>query len=676
MKKIALDIETHIIRPGMVFPRLVCISFSDGVKKDIFLAQLGLIQFLSYLDDPDIILVGHNISFDIGVLVAEAIEAGHDQQKILAAVFGAYAANRIQDTMIRAMLIAISEGKFQEFDGQRRGKQFGLDMLALHWLHRKIQKQDTWRLHYAYLQNTPLAQWPQEALDYALNDAEVTWLVNEELTQYAIQEGSVNGEIPDEFRQVRAAWVLHLIGGWGVRIDEELVKLVRANLEVQRKASHEIMDHYGIFKKGKHGEYKLTKKGARQKNLKRLRELIAEGYAAQGETPPMTAGGKTGLNKQVATDADSARDSGNPAAIAFADGASSEKLLNTYVPILERGANGLPVTSSLNVLVASGRTSCSNPNWQNPPRVGGIRECVVPRPGTVFVGADLDTVELRALAQSCLEILGYSEMAAALQRGEDLHLSLAADILGIDYAVAKQRYDAGDPVVADARNTAKQVNFGLPGGMGPAKFAITCINTGTPLIKDPTAPLSDHIQRARELKEAWLKKWPEMRAYLNNASQITGDFGECWIAQPWSGRIRGGLDYCSCANSYFQGRVADGTKLALWRVAYACYVDTNSVLYGSRIVLFLHDELILECPEGRADPCAKELVRLMCGALQEVIPDVPITSTAAVTRRWLKGAKPVFIEGVLVPSKSYKDSAGKTKWVHDDGEITEDEWLS
>jgi hypothetical protein len=82
MKKIALDIETHIIRPGMVFPRLVCISFSDGVKKDIFLAQLGLIQFLSYLDDPDIILVGHNISFDIGVLVAEAIEAGHDQQKI------------------------------------------------------------------------------------------------------------------------------------------------------------------------------------------------------------------------------------------------------------------------------------------------------------------------------------------------------------------------------------------------------------------------------------------------------------------------------------------------------------------------------------------------------------------------------------------------------------------
>jgi hypothetical protein len=673
MRKIAIDLETHIIRPGMIMPKGVCVSFFDGVTKDLMLMPLGLIKVLQLLDDPNVILVGHNVSFDLGVIAAEAIAAGYDQHKILTSIFNAYQANRIQDTMIRAMLIAIAEGKFQEFDGQRRGKQFGLDMLALIWLHRKVVKKDSWRLHYAFLQNTPLALWPPEARDYAITDAEVTWLVNEELTKYAIAEGSAIGEIPDEFRQTRAAWVLHLIGGWGVRIDSELVKIVRANLEVQRKVSHEIMDHYGVFKKDKHGNYKFTKKGARQKNLGRLRELIAEGYAAQGEEPPMTAGGKTGLNKQVATDADSARDSGNPAAIAFADGASSEKLLNTYVPILERGANGLPVTSSPNILVASGRTSWSNPNWQNPPKVGGIRECVIPRPGTVFVGADLDTVELRALAQSCLEILGYSEMASALQRGEDLHLGLAAEFMGIDYATAKQRYDSGDPLVADERATAKHCNFGLGGGMGAAKFAITCINNGTPLIKDPNAPLSEHIARAYTLKEAWFKKWPEMRAYLNNASQITGDFGEGWVVQPWSGRIRGGLNYCSCANTYFQGRVADGTKLALWRVAYACYVDKTSPLYGSRIVLFLHDELILECPEGCEDACAKELVKLMCDALQEVIPGIPITSTAVAMLRWWKGAKPVFINGLLVPSKPYKDASGKTKWVYDDGSKNEDQ---
>ncbi len=299
-----------------------------------------------------------------------------------------------------------------------------------------------------------------------------------------------------------------------------------------------------------------------------------------------------------------------------------------------------------------------------------------PIPGSrrVFVGADLDTVELRALAQSCLEILGYSEMAAALQRGEDLHLALAAEILGIDYATAVSRYAAGDPIVTDARQTAKIVNFGLPGGMGATKFAMAQIAAGTPLIKDPQAPLRDHIKRAAELKEAWFRRWPEMRAYLRHAGDITGDFGPCRIVQPWSERVRGGLDYCSCANTYFQGRVADGTKLALWRVALACYVVKSSILYGSRLVLFLHDELILECPEAIASQCADELVRLLCGAVQEVIPDVPITSTAVINRRWYKGAKPVRVNGLLVPSKPEKDKSGKTKWVHDDGK-REDLWI-
>jgi DNA polymerase-1 len=689
MRKVAFDVETHLIQPGMVFPKLVCVSISDGQTHDVFLAGLGLKEMLRHLQDPNTQIIGHNVSFDLGVIAAEAIDQGYDPHWVMELIFNAYAADRIVDTMIRAMLVAIAQGKFQEIEGQRRGKQFGLDVLSDAWLGTTITKKsyskkqqaqganlNSWRLHYAALENTPLAQWPKDAYDYALEDAVVTWKINEAISAWAISEGQVGGEIPDEYRQVRAAWVLHLIGGWGVRVDEQLVNLVKTNLEAQRKASYDLMDQYGLFKKAKDGSFKLTKKGSRQKDLKRLRALIEDGYAQQGETPPLTAGGKEGKGKkQTKTDADTARESGNIAAIAYADGASAEKLLNTYVPILERGKNGLPVTSNPNVLVASGRTSWTNPNWQNPPRVGGIRECVVPRPGCVLVGADLDTVELRGLAQSCLEILGYSDMAAALQRGEDLHLALAADILGIDYQTALARYNSGDPVVSEMRQTCKKVNFGLPGGMGAPKFAVTCINDGNPLISDPNAPLSDHIARAKILREAWFRKWTEMRAYLRNAGDITGEYGQSMIEQPWSGRIRGGLDYCSCANTFFQGRVADGAKLALWRVAYACYVDKFSPLYGSRIVLFLHDEIILEVPEHMLDVAAKELVRLMCDAVQEVIPSIPITSTACAMRRWWKGCKPVFIGGVLVPSKPFKDPSGKVKWVHDTGE--EDElWLA
>jgi DNA polymerase-1 len=424
--RVAFDIETHLIKPGQLFPKLVCVTTSDGQKEDIYLASLGVREIIRLLQDPNVILVGHNVAFDLGVIIAEAIDQGVDPDLILSLVFHAYADDRIADTMIRTMLVDIAEGKFQEIDGQRRGKVYGLDRLGDRWLGLKILKKDTWRLHYAALDGVPLAQWPQDAKDYALTDARTTWNVDNAITIWAVSEGLPSpGNIPDEFRQHRAAWVLHLMAGWGVSIDSEMVKVIRSNLEAQRDASYQLMDQFDLFKKDKYGQYKLTKKGQRSISQKKLKELIAEGYAAQGETPPMTAGRK---NKQgirvpeIGTSADAARDSGHVAAIAYADVSNAVKLLSTYVPALERGSKGYPVTSSPNVLVASGRTSWTGPNWQNPPQVGGIRECVIPRPGKVFVAADLDTVELRALAQSCLELFGWSDMAAALQRGEDLAL--------------------------------------------------------------------------------------------------------------------------------------------------------------------------------------------------------------------------------------------------------------
>jgi DNA polymerase-1 len=672
VKRIAFDIESHIVRPGMLFPKGVCVSFFDGQKRDIALMPIGVPIVLKYLGDKDVILVGHNVAFDLGVIAAEAIDMGYDPHWVMTLIFTAYAENRIVDTMIRCMLVDIAQGTFQEIDGQRRGKMYGLDRLAFRWLQRVIQKKDTWRLHYAYLENVPLAQWPPDAIDYAEIDAEITWLVDQEISSWAITEGiAPPGDIPDEFRQTRAAWVLHLMAGWGVRIDSEMVKLVRANLEVQRDASYQIMDQYKLFKKDKFNNYKMTKKGQRSINQKKLKQYIAEGFAARGETPPMTAGRK---NKQgvrvpeVKCGADEALASSHPACMAFAHCANAVKLLSTYIPALERGNNGRPVTSGPNVLVASGRTSWTNPNWQNPPQIGGIRECVIPRPGQVFVGADLDTVELRALAQSCLERFGHSQMAAALQRGEDLHTSLACDMVGVTYAQGLALLAAGDPVFEEARAIAKKCNFGLGGGMGAAKFAWTASNDGQPLDPDP----KEAIKKAFKYKEVWLRRWPEMVQHLQDASYVTGDNGPCMIEQAWSGRIRGGLEYCAAANTVFQGRVADGAKLALWRLAWACYVDKTNILYGSRLILFLHDEVILECPEDIAHLCADEIVKILCGAVQEVIPDIPITSKPVVTRRWFKGAKPVYVNGRIVPGKPEvvsvdpKTGKKKVKWVHDE----------
>lgn len=674
-RRISFDAETHLIRPGMLFPRVVCVSFASfdgpiGSPTQWLRERIeGVREVLEYLANPEITLVGHNVAYDLGVVIAEAIALARNpltailvppEHEIIKLVFDAYEADRISDVMIRSMLVDIARGTFQEIEGQRRGKVYGLDKLSDRWCGVPLSKMDTWRLHYAYLDGTPIVQWPQDAIDYAIMDSVATALIDSAIIAWVQQEGISSGEVPDAYRQIRAAWVLHLMAGWGVRVDPDAVIELRESLKAKQKQYYKILDKWGIFKKDRLGNYKRTKKGAIQKDQKRLQDLITEGYAKRGETPPMTSKGPS-------TSAEVARESGHEAGIAYADVAATDKILSQWIPVLERGLQGLPITSMPNVLVASGRTSWGNPNWQNPHRAGGIRECVVARPGTVLVAADLDTVELRALAQACIEIVGYSTMGDAIKAGQDLHLAVAAEILGMTYDDAKAALDAGDPVVTEARQTAKKANFSLPGGVGAPKFAQMYYDDDQPLcvFPDGTYDQAGSIARAASIKSAWLNRWREMRDYLRHAGDVCGDFGTNMVEQPWSGRIRGGLDYCSCANTYFQGRVADGAKLALWRIAWACYVDTTSPLYGCRIVLFLHDEVILEVPEGHEDVCGRELVRVLTGAVQEVIPDIPITSTAVAMRRWYKGAKPVKVNGVLVPCKPHKDDKGKTTWIPD-----------
>lgn len=642
--------------PGMPIPRLVCVSFATYDNQPGQVARWlrdrvsGCLEVLKYLQDPDVILVGFNTAYDLACVIAEASDLHRvspllqplDNPDLLALVFSAYENDRVSDTMVRAMLWDIARGTFQIGGSEQRRRSYTLQRMASDWLGIELAKEDTWRLHYAWLADKPLSSWPPEAVDYAELDADITAQLDACLIAKALEQGAPDGVIPDEWRQVRAAWVFHLVSAWGVRVDGGMVSTIKSNLLALQADGHKILTQWGV----------LRADGT--KDMKRFQELIASGYAAQGRKAPTTPKGA------IKTGADEARESGHPAGIAHADIANVEKLLSTYIPVLEQGMYGTPICGRINTLVASGRTSAEKPNWQNLPRKGQIRDCVVPRAGNVLVSADLDTVELRALAQTCLEIVGYSEMAAALQRGEDLHLSLAADILGLTYQDAEARYKAGDPVVEHERQEAKKPNFGFPGGMGARRYT----EQYNAELEPGQEPMT--VEKAYASREAWFKRWPEMREYLQHAGLVCDSIsGSFTIQQPWSGRIRGGLDYCSCANTYFQGRVADGAKLALWRIARACYVDTTSPLYGCRIVLFIHDEVILEIPEGNLDEASRELVRLLCEAVQEVIPDVPITSQAVAMRRWYKGAKPVKVAGKLVPGKPKKDSNGKTTWIPD-----------
>jgi DNA polymerase-1 len=257
----------------------------------------------------------------------------------------------------------------------------------------------------------------------------------------------------------------------------------------------------------------------------------------------------------------------------------------------------------------------------------------------VFASADYSGLELHTVAQVCVTVLGQSKLGEVLNAGGDPHLSMAARILGCSYEDALVRKKAHDEETDTARQVGKVANFGFPGGLGAVSMvAFAASNYGVALTED----------EARTLKEQWIGEFPEFIEYFRWISKLV-DAPFPQIEQIFSGRFRGGVSYTEACNSFFQGLGADAAKAAGFLIAKACNVDLESVLYGSRIVNFVHDEFILEVPEERGHACAIELASLMIRGAAPWLPDVPPRAEPLLMRRWSKKAKPVFVEGRLVP---------------------------
>lgn len=237
-------------------------------------------------------------------------------------------------------------------------------------------------------------------------------------------------------------------------------------------------------------------------------------------------------------------------------------------------------------------------------------------------------------------------------------------------------------------------NYGFPGGLGAPTFvtyAAAQMDKET-FVRWLGATREAATERAKWIRETWFATFPENRLYFKKVGQlIDPETGYGTVEQLMSRRLRGGVRFTAAANGYFQGRVADAMKEVLFDLTYECYTgrcsrcralvrgktcdqcsDGRSVLLGSRLSMFLHDEPILEHPEdGRESARAERQQRIMLNGLEKWMPDVPVGSTPVLMRRWVKGAKPVKVNGLLVPSRPEKIDVGngktKTIWVHDKG---------
>ncbi len=237
----------------------------------------------------------------------------------------------------------------------------------------------------------------------------------------------------------------------------------------------------------------------------------------------------------------------------------------------------------------------------------------------------------RALAQSCLDMLGHSSMAEALireheQGGPDLHSLLAGKIYGVSGQAIFEAYGAGDAEAAEQRKLAKAPNFGFPGGMGVDKF-----------VRWAKAAYKVTLtrERAGELREAYLTQWPEIPEFFQLIARIVGDEGEGSIRLPRSGRVHGGKWFTEMCNLMFQGPAADGAKAAFYETQKRCYSVKDSALYGSRGVAFIHDEILIETPRDRAPAALAELVELMKTTMRlRATPDIPVAVDAGILERW------------------------------------------
>lgn len=650
---IAYDLETHLVQPGLLAPPIVCGSFAHRARGIVETClTLSPVEELEAWLNTSKAIAGANIAFDFGCILAQKPE-------LLPLVWRKYEEGKVHDVQHVASLHAIAEGRLHDgglFDKKgspmvdpSSGKitnRFSLAVCVKEWLGRSDAKvNDRWRLSYSLLDGLRLMDWPEDARRYPEDDARNTLEVAE--AQLAAPALNLHNAPAQSF----AAFCMHLGAMWGIQTDPVRVEKWGSDLlKQQEELKQKFLEH---------GFYRVEKRKGEEVLVKDTKVLKARVEKAYLGNPPLTETQKTSCDRVTL------EESGDEVLVEFASVSKTDKLV-TYAKAL-LAARGTPFNVQANPILATGRSSYEG-LIQLMPRKGGARENFVARQGCVLSSVDYSAVELSTLAQVCLWVVGWSKLADAINAGVDPHALFAAKMIGREYAEVLPLAKKKGTKEADYRQAGKAANFGFPGMMGAAKFVVAKRKEGLKVCElfhrdgrcgeekvlmwhdRPTDyPLCTRcLTESERLKKFYSKEmWLEMREYWAwVSSRLEYDDK---LTQFVSKRIRGGLNGPSGANTMFQGLAADGAKAALVALTKEMYLDTASPLYGSRLLVFAHDETILEIPEEKAHEAAHRQADIMVREMKRFVPDVKISAEPALMRRWYKDAEAVFENGRLVP---------------------------
>ena len=289
------------------------------------------------------------------------------------------------------------------------------------------------------------------------------------------------------------------------------------------------------------------------------------------------------------------------------------KLKSTYVDGLTKviAADGRIHTSFQNTVTATGRLSSTEPNLQNIPvrtELGAeLRKMFVSPKGWQLVDADYSQIELRLLA--CIS--GDEAMQAAFRSGEDIHTVTASQVFGVP----------AESVTHEMRRRAKAVNFGIVYGI--SDFSLS-------------QDIGVTRAEAREYMDKYFATYHGVRDYMKEVVEKAKEDGYVstilgrrrWLPELKSSNFNlRSFGERVALNMPIQGTAADLIKLAMIRVRDRLKAEGLE----ARLILQVHDELIVECPDGEVERVKALLTREMEGVMD--LP-VPMRADSAAGRSW------------------------------------------
>ncbi|AJY30845.1 DNA polymerase I [Burkholderia thailandensis 34] len=279
------------------------------------------------------------------------------------------------------------------------------------------------------------------------------------------------------------------------------------------------------------------------------------------------------------------------------------KLKSTYTDKLPRMVNpntGRVHTNYAQAVAVTGRLASNDPNLQNiPVRTAEgrrIREAFIAPPGSKIVSADYSQIELRIMAH----ISEDESLLRAFANGEDIHRATAAEVFGVTPL----------EVTSDQRRIAKVINFGLIYGM--SSFGLAS-NLG---ITRDAAKL--YIDRYFLRYPGVARYMEETRARAKEKGYVETVFGR----RLWLPEINGGngprrqAAERAAINAPMQGTAADLIKLSM--IAVDDWLERGGL--RARMIMQVHDELVLEVPEGELSIVREKLPEMMCGVAKLKVP--------------------------------------------------------